>query len=247
MIYLNRPEDPGLNIGSHAKPVSCMEFSRELGALVTGGWDGHVHVWDPRTQGEARSLPTSEKVFTLAVSGNRVVVGTSDRSVLIYDVRKLNDPEDRRESSLKHQTRCIRISPDNSGYVLASVEGRVAVEYFDPSPAVQAKRYAFKCHRQGDLVFPVNAVAFHPTHGTFATGGCDGMVYTWDGQNKKRLAQLGPYKTSIAALAYNFDGSLLALAASYTYEEGEKEHPIDAVYLRCPLEGEVRRKVKAAG
>lgn len=44
-IYLNRPEDPGLNIGSHAKPVSCMEFSRELGALVTGGWDGHVHVW----------------------------------------------------------------------------------------------------------------------------------------------------------------------------------------------------------
>jgi WD40 repeat protein len=44
-IYLNRPEDPGLNIGSHAKPVSCMEFSRELGALVTGGWDGHVHIW----------------------------------------------------------------------------------------------------------------------------------------------------------------------------------------------------------
>jgi len=134
-----------------------------------------------------------------------------------------------------------------SGYVLASVEGRVAVEYFDLSPAVQAKRYAFKCHRQGDLVFPVNAVAFHPTHGTFATGGCDGMVFTWDGQNKKRLAQLGPYKTSIAALAYNFDGSLLAVAASYTYEEGEKEHPPDAIFLRCPLEGEVRRKVKAAG
>ncbi len=29
--------------------------------------------------------------------------------------RKLAEPEDRRESSLKHQTRCIRISPDNSG------------------------------------------------------------------------------------------------------------------------------------
>ncbi|TFJ85142.1 hypothetical protein NSK_003565 [Nannochloropsis salina CCMP1776] len=246
-IYLNQPEDPGLNIGSHAREVSCMEFSRELGALVTGGWDGHVHIWDPRSQGRAQSLPPSEKVFTLAVSGQRLVVGTSDRSVLIYDVRKLSAPDDRRESSLKHQTRCIRIAPDHSGYVLASVEGRVAVEYFDLSAEVQAQRYAFKCHRQDDLVYPVNAVAFHPTHGTFATGGCDAMVYTWDGQNKKRLAHLGPYKTSIAALSYNFDGSLMAIAASYTYEEGEKEHPPDAVYLRCPLEGEVKRKVKTGG
>jgi hypothetical protein len=42
---------------------------------------------DPRSQGRAQSLPPSEKVFTLAVSGQRLVVGTSDRSVLIYDVR----------------------------------------------------------------------------------------------------------------------------------------------------------------
>ena len=52
------------------------------------------------------------------------------------------------------------------GYVLSSIEGRVAVEYFDPSPAVQAKKYAFKCHRKTingvDTVFPVNAMAVHP-------------------------------------------------------------------------------------
>jgi cell cycle arrest protein BUB3 len=41
-------------------------------------------------------------------------------------------------------------------------------------------------------VYPVNAIAFHPIHGTFATGGCDGNVYTWDGENKKRVScQLG--------------------------------------------------------
>lgn len=38
----------------------------------------------------------------------------------------------------------------------------------------QAKRYAFKCHRASeggrDVVFPVNTLAFHQTHGTFATG-----------------------------------------------------------------------------
>ncbi len=31
---------------------------------------------------------------------------------------------------------------------MASTEGRIAVEYFDASPEVQANKYAFKCHRQ---------------------------------------------------------------------------------------------------
>ena len=50
-----------------------------------------------------------------------------------------------------------------------------------------------QCHRKQengkDVVFPVNAMAFHPVHGTFATGGCDGFVNIWDGSNKKRLYQ----------------------------------------------------------
>lgn len=34
-----------------------------------------------------------------------------------------------------------------TGYTLSSIEGRVAVEYLDPSPEAQKKKYAFKCHR----------------------------------------------------------------------------------------------------
>lgn len=49
---------------------------------------------------------------------------------------------------------------------MTSVEGRIAVEYYDTAPEIQAKKYAFKCHRQTvdgvDNVWPVNAVAFHP-------------------------------------------------------------------------------------
>lgn len=51
------------------------------------------------------------------------------------------------------------------GYVLSSIEGRVAVEFFDPSPEIQKKKYAFKCHRikekDIELIYPVNAIAFH--------------------------------------------------------------------------------------
>ena len=53
-----------------------------------------------------------------------------------------------------------------AGYATGSVEGRIAVEYFDPSPQAQEKKYAFKCHRQTiedvDHVWPVNALAFPP-------------------------------------------------------------------------------------
>lgn len=60
------------------------------------------------------------------------------------------------------------------GYVLSSIEGRVAVEYLDPSPEVQKKKYAFKCHRLKEnnieQIYPVNAISFHNIHNTFATG-----------------------------------------------------------------------------
>ena len=59
------------------------------------------------------------------------------------------------------QTRCLRCLPDGRGYVVASVEGRVAVDYFDDAESA-SKKYAFKCHRRTEggkeTVFPVNAI-----------------------------------------------------------------------------------------
>lgn len=137
------------------------------------------------------------------------------------------------------------LKPDQAviGYAIGSVEGRVSIEYFDKSPAVQKEKYAFKCHRQtipeGDLVFPVNALAFHPayvnsllwfnahhvTHrtvlpfahyryGTLATGGSDGTVAVWDHRAKKRVKLYNRMPTAISALAFSADGSRLAVAAS---------------------------------
>jgi len=195
----------------------------------------------------------------MSLVNNRLAVGTAERRVLVYDLRNMSEPEQNRESPLKHQTRCVRIFPDGTGtwcvsigaavrvryvprsvisdlsllvagagFALSSIEGRVAIEYFDPAPEVQAKKYAFRCHRATqngtDLVYPVNAIAYHPRYGTFATGGCDGVVNMWDGLNKKRICQLRKFDTSISSLAFNSDGSELAMAVSYTFEEGEKEY-----------------------
>eukprot|EP00290_Baffinella_frigidus_P057119 CAMPEP_0180360796 /NCGR_PEP_ID=MMETSP0989-20121125/12197_1 /TAXON_ID=697907 /ORGANISM="non described non described, Strain CCMP2293" /LENGTH=302 /DNA_ID=CAMNT_0022352217 /DNA_START=46 /DNA_END=954 /DNA_ORIENTATION=- len=211
--------------------------------------DKQVKVWDTRTAKCQSTTEVPDKVFTMAVTQNRIVVGTANRHVWVYDVRKLSEPEQKRESSLKFQTRCIRTYPNGEGYALSSIEGRVAMEYFDAAPEFQSKKYAFKCHRAQDAkgvdtVYPVNALAFHPTHGTFATGGCDGKVIMWDGQNKIRLQAPWSYPTSVAALAFNPTGAILAVASSYTFEEGEKNTPPDQIFFRPLSDTEVRPRPK---
>lgn len=160
----------------------------------------------------------------------RVLVATSNRQVLLYDVRKPQEPElqrfgtcqgsfirarlrrcrtrpspgslqpaacpksDRnrmsplfescRDSLLKYQLRSVVGLPDESGFVAASTEGRVAIEKLDGVGS-----YTFKCHRTNSRIYPVNAVAFHPRWHTFATGGGDGNVSVWDWVAKKRICQ----------------------------------------------------------
>jgi cell cycle arrest protein BUB3 len=242
------------SLGSHQKAIKCVQFSAVTGQVCTGSWDAKVSLWDPRSSRPLLSSYDQQgKVFSMHLSPaqhspQRLVVGTSNRLVAIFDLRNMAQPEQMRESSLLHQTRCIRTFPDGTGYALSSVEGRVAIEYFDPDPAVQARKYAFKCHRATSakgtqVLYPVNAIAFHPIYGTFATGGCDGLINVWDGQLKKRICQYPAYPTSIASLDFNRDGSLLAVAASYTFEEGDKNHPPDAIFIRTVNDHEVRPKV----
>ena len=69
------------------------------------------------------------------------------RHVWIWDIRMMTKSAQKRESSLKYQTRCISCFPNKTGYVLSSIEGRVAVEYLESNPEANKKKYAFKCHR----------------------------------------------------------------------------------------------------
>ncbi|KAI3958946.1 hypothetical protein MKX01_023622 [Papaver californicum] len=240
-------------LGRHDAPVRCVEYSYSAGQLITGSWDRTIKCWDPRgASGKDQMLigtySQPERVYSLSVSGNRLVVATAGRHINVYDLRNMSKPQQQRESSLKYQTRCVRCYSNGTGYAVGSIEGRVGMEFFDLSDAGQSKKYAFKCHRKLedgiDIVYPVNAIAFHPIYGTFATGGCDGIVNVWDGNNKKRLYQYSKYPTSIAALSFNRDGCLLAVASSYTFEAGDKPHEPDTIFIRNIHEAEVKPKPK---
>ena len=63
----------------------------------------------------------------------------------------------------------------------------------------------------------------------------------WDGENRKRLSSF-KVPTSVAAMSFNHDGSQIAVASSYTFEDGEREHPRDEIYIRNMLDSECAPK-----
>jgi len=237
-------------IGSHDEAIRCVEFHNPTGQVFTGSWDRTLRAWDPRQPGAAtKVVDMGTKVFALDAGVDKVVVAGADRHIHIFDVRRLGTALERRESSLKHQVRAVKVGIDQRAYCASSVEGRVAIEYFDEQENNKSK-YAFKCHRVkeangSETVHPVNAIAFHPVRGTFATGGSDGGVCVWDGYAKKRLWRLNPFDTAVSSLSFSADGTQLAVAVSYTFDNGEKvPSPANEIAIRQITDSEVMPKPK---
>lgn len=176
------------------------------------------------------------------------------------------EPWQDRLSNLKFMARAVACNPDGSGFATSSIEGRVSVEYFDEKR--DEEKYAFKCHRQTstmplsadaqpgdegekvDVVYPVNALAFHPTFGTFATGGGDGTVAVWDANSRRRVRQYKELGASVAALDFSRDGKFLAVGVSPGFEDGMEEEDVKPEMCRIVIrelgESEAKGKTKGA-
>jgi cell cycle arrest protein BUB3 len=254
-------------MSEHTAGVRRVVYSSSHNILISASWDRTLHVHALSKPGHPPaiiSLPA--KPFSLSLTTDKLVIAMANRIVYVYELKPLEiialqssshfgprelEPWQKRESSMKFMTRSVACMPSGQGWATSSIEGRVSVEFFDPDEDVQAKKYAFKCHREMspegiDVIYPVNALAYHPVHtGTFGSGGGDGNLALWDGVTKRRIRQYQKYPASIADFAFSSDGKYLAVGFSPGFEDGKMDNdgPI-GINVREMADSEAKGKDK---
>jgi len=212
------PNNVPQQIGSHDAPIKSVAFIATTNMVVTGGWDKMLKFWDARQPTPTAQFQLPERCYDLDVQGRLLVVACANRHIVAYDVNAQPTKHAEIQSPLKFQSRCISAFPDQTGFAVGSIEGRVGIHYITK---VQGKdSFAFKCHREGNNVYSVNNICFHGGYGTFATVGGDGIVNFWDKDNKQRLKGFSAIHRTITCSAFNTQGNLFAYSSSYDWSKG---------------------------
>ncbi|KAI3733719.1 hypothetical protein L6452_13172 [Arctium lappa] len=219
------------SFGNHDDLATCVEYSDETGQVITAGWDKKIKCWDSRSMMALSCVHTvSVGIESMSLYGFIVMVAAG-LSVNMYDLRKFNDSIYSKRVDI--QINCVRPYLDQ-GFAAGSVDGRVALKYFNPSN--QNDGYAFRCHpkakeKRHELA-AVNDIVFSPSiYGAFVTGDNDGYVTIWNAQSKKRVLEMPKFENSIASLSYNHEGQFLAIASSYTYQEANELEIPPRIYI----------------
>jgi mRNA export factor len=244
------PNGVAQQIGVHNAPVKAVGFVKSSNLVVSGGWDRMLKFWDCRQPNPVGQFELPERVYSMDVRDNLLVVACAGRHVVAYDVAGQPREHSRKESPLKYQSRCIACFPDMTGFAVGSIEGRVGIHYLQK---VQGKdSFAFKCHRQENTnVYSVNDICFNNAHGTFATVGADGVVNFWDKDNKQRLKGFPAMSRTVACANFNTQGNLFAYAASYDWSKGSQFYNPNVanqneIFIHYTAEEEIRPKKKNA-
>ncbi|KIK62473.1 hypothetical protein GYMLUDRAFT_41924 [Collybiopsis luxurians FD-317 M1] len=177
----------------HNGPIKAVKWvsTPYAGVVATGSWDKTIKLWDLRSPVPISTTLLPERCYTFDVRYPLLVVGTPERHIPIFDLRKSTTSYDTILSSLRRQARVVSCCP--GGFAAGGVEGRVAFQHVEEKN--KKDDYTFKCHRQDSkpnlkdqsLVYSINDINFHPVHGTFSTCGSDGTIHFWDKDARMRL------------------------------------------------------------
>eukprot|EP01026_Neomeris_dumetosa_P019115 TRINITY_DN1765_c0_g1_i2.p1 TRINITY_DN1765_c0_g1~~TRINITY_DN1765_c0_g1_i2.p1 ORF type:complete len:345 (-),score=34.25 TRINITY_DN1765_c0_g1_i2:393-1427(-) len=234
-------------VAKHDQPVKHCFFLPDKNMLVTGSWDKTLRYWDLRSPNPAYVHQCKERVYGMHIRNQLLVVGLAERIIQVFNLGQPQQVYQEVESPLKYQTRCVACFPDQDGYLIGSIEGRIAVQYLQETS--DKKNFTFKCHREGSDVYAVSAMDFHPVQGTFCTAGSDGSYSFWDKESRQRLKVMVKADQPISAAAFNKDGSLYCYAVSYDWSKGYQHYDPNTnknyVLIHKVADTDVQRKQKS--
>jgi len=231
MMDLGSGNTTATQVAAHDEPVKCVRMFDAGGntMLVTGSWDKTIKYWDLRQQSPVASLTCPDRVYTMDLRSKLLVVGMAERHISVVNLDNPTAWFKPITSPLKWQTRVVSCFLDATGFAIGSIEGRCAMQHIDDKD--QGANFSFKCHRQQDTadrnlsrVYRVNAISWHPVHGTFSTAGSDGTYHFWDKDAKHRLKGYPEVGGPIVSTAFNHSGDIFAYAVAYDWSKGFSHH-----------------------
>uniref|UniRef100_A0A0N5A796 WD_REPEATS_REGION domain-containing protein n=1 Tax=Parastrongyloides trichosuri TaxID=131310 RepID=A0A0N5A796_PARTI len=248
-------------VGTHDEPVSTCDWisSPAYSCLMTGSWDKTLKFWDMRqmpTQTSLATLQMNEKIYCTDLLFPMAVVGLGNRHIKVFNLEGQPNEVVDHESQLKYQTRSLAIFKNKqgtnpAGYAVGSVEGRVGIQYLEPSNPKD--NFTFKCHRSSELtngyqeIYPVNDVIFNHNYGTLCTVGGDGKYSFWDKDSRTKLKTSDAFPMPFTTADIHGSGSMVALALGYDWSKGHEGNKPDncasKIFLH-PIGDEMKSKKK---
>lgn len=139
MLDLGAGGTTATQVAVHDAPIRCVRFFDAPGSaapmLVTGSWDKTVKYWDLRTANAVATINCQERVYTMDVKDNLLVIGTADRYINVVNLTKPTEFYKTLQSPLKWQTRVVACFKDAAGFGVGSIEGRCAMQYVEEKDA----------------------------------------------------------------------------------------------------------------
>lgn len=138
MLDLGSGNTTAQQVGLHDQPIRAVRFfdgPSNAQMLVTGSWDKTIKYWDLRSATPAATVEMQERVYSMDVKDNLLVIGTAERYINIIDLKDPTKIFKTLQSPLKWQTRVVSCFSDATGFAVGSIEGRSAFQWLDDKKA----------------------------------------------------------------------------------------------------------------